>query len=339
MKYWIVTFNTEDYEITQARNFDVLGLPSNVRWKNMLEKTSVGDRIIYYVQKPLYKFAAILEVISEYYYDESRIWARDDEMWPHRINTRPLFVIPNIAEMDVKKIIMKMTTPSEKQKTDKHWALFLRGSMRAINEYDYNVVIAEMQKFVGEKVNFLAVADAINEDIGETRQLSPDFDGQRQSTNAREHRDKDFGGSGDLIFYNVASVGFERANKAHEKIIQTVNKIFADKKYKSFENNHVDLAVEVDGEILLFEMKSATTKKKARVQARAAVGQLFEYEKFDLEKMFKGINYKKIYKILAMDLLPQKEYVSYLNGLGIKVLEVNDDAKNNFASILDFIKK
>lgn len=339
MRYWIVTFDTGDYEITQKRNFDVLGLPSNNRWKGMLNRTSVGDRIIYYARKPLYKFAAILDITSDYYYDESKIWARKDEMWPHRIKTRPLFVVPNNVEMDVKEIIKKMTTPSAKQKTDKHWALFLRGSMREINEYDYNIIISEMQRISGKEMSHLSIADAVDEDISEAKEIVIDSDGERQSTRAREHKEKKFNNKDESIFYHVESVGFEKANKSHEEIVIMIDKLFKAKGYKPFENNHVDLAVDIDNDILLFEVKSATTKRKARAQARRAVGQLFEYEKFDLKKMFGDIKNKKVHRILAMGLLPHKDYVEYLNSLGIATLEVNSNSKINYSNIMNLFKK
>jgi|GEM_PF-2268102 len=148
MKYWIVTFDEGDYKISSERGFDVLGLPEQARWEKMLKQVSLGDKIIAYASG-ISHFGAVLEVDQEYYYENTKIWARNDELWPHRIRTKLLYELPIGKEIDSQNVVMNMETPTESQRVPKHWALFLRGSMRPITQKDYNLIVEKMTEAGG----------------------------------------------------------------------------------------------------------------------------------------------------------------------------------------------
>jgi len=145
MKYWIVTFDEKDYLISSSRGFDVIGLPDQSRWEKMVKQMSVGDKVIAYASG-ISHFGAVLEVTREYFNENSKIWDRNDELWPHRFETKLLYELPIEKHVDAKTIIMEMETPSSDQKQPQHWALFLRGSMRPITHKDYTLIVERMAK-------------------------------------------------------------------------------------------------------------------------------------------------------------------------------------------------
>ena len=58
---------------------------------------AIGDKIVYYVTKHS-KFMAVVEVIGEYFYSEQLIWHDLYDLWPHRIQTKPLSYIESIED-------------------------------------------------------------------------------------------------------------------------------------------------------------------------------------------------------------------------------------------------
>jgi hypothetical protein len=73
----------------------------------------------------------------------------------------------------------------------------------------------------------------------------------------------------------------ERAEEDHQGVIDAAISILEKLGYRTFGNLHVDLAAENEQEILLFEAKSIP-KNKFRDQARRGLGQLYQYEYFDI---------------------------------------------------------
>lgn len=148
MKYWLVTFDEKDYRISVQNGFDILGLPEQPRWEKLLAQVSVGDKIIAYASG-ISHFGAVLEVTHEYYFEKSKIWASNEELWPHRIGTKLLYELPIENHIDARAVIMAMETPSASQKDPSHWALFLRGSMRQITKKDFELIEDKMAEAGG----------------------------------------------------------------------------------------------------------------------------------------------------------------------------------------------
>lgn len=87
--YYMIVTNEIDYEWDIDNQFSCAGFPE--RNKKSLQQIEIGDKIIYYVTKQS-KFMAVVEVVDEYYYSEEPIW---DDLWPHRIHTKPIIFIKN----------------------------------------------------------------------------------------------------------------------------------------------------------------------------------------------------------------------------------------------------
>lgn len=110
----------------------------------------------------------------------------------------------------------------------------------------------------------------------------------------------------------------ERAEEEHARILQAAIDFFQNKGFETWNNQHVDLLAESENQAFLVEVKS-TTEKKFRTQARRAVGQLFEYEYFDIRKYFaKKQNPPPVSKVLMPSGDPKdSEYTNFLNTLKV----------------------
>ena len=105
----------------------------------------------------------------------------------------------------------------------------------------------------------------------------------------------------------------ERAESEHQRIIDEAIPILKSHGYDILGNLHIDLAAENEKEILLFEAKSIP-KNGFRTQARRAIGQLYQYEYFDInEYQKKNLINKAVSKRLLIPFDPiDSEYLQFL---------------------------
>ncbi|MFA5168119.1 MAG: hypothetical protein WC530_06280 [Candidatus Omnitrophota bacterium] len=110
----------------------------------------------------------------------------------------------------------------------------------------------------------------------------------------------------------------ERAEESHADVLQAAIDFFQKFGFDTWSNQHVDLLAESEEQAFLVEVKS-TLSRNFRTQARRAVGQLFEYEHFDIRSHFeKAQKDKKISKVLMVTNNPSdSEYTRFLNTLKI----------------------
>lgn len=129
------------------------------------------------------------------------------------------------------------------------------------------------------------------------------------------------------LVYEVDNTKRERALQIHQDLILYIIENFKGKNFEGKENKHVDLSYfsPIKNKVLLFEMKSASNEKTARMQARQAVGQLLEYEYYDIKNMFPIKEDTHIVKVLVMNTLPSEDYIKYLNNLKIYTIQVKGD--------------
>lgn len=112
----------------------------------------------------------------------------------------------------------------------------------------------------------------------------------------------------------------ERAEENHSSVLQAAIEFFQKHGFDTWNNQHVDLLAESDDQAFLVEVKS-TLSQNFRTQARRAVGQLFEYEHFDIRSYFeKSKKDKNIAKVLMVTDNPtDTDYTHFLNTLKIRV--------------------
>jgi len=144
-KYWIGITSQQNLAANRKINFPVAGFSNHLRKR--VRQVEPGDKVLAYVEG-LYRFAAICEVTSKYYYDDkNKIWPEDSDTWPCRFKTRPLLVLPDNEMLDVKKLVPQMTFITPRQKATK-WGLALQQGLIEIPEEDFGLVESEMRKLM-----------------------------------------------------------------------------------------------------------------------------------------------------------------------------------------------
>lgn len=113
----------------------------------------------------------------------------------------------------------------------------------------------------------------------------------------------------------------DRANAAHQSILQQLIDLFRKHGYDTRSSRTVDLFAHDDKKAFLFEVKS-TENNNFRPQARKGIAQLFEYEYFDVQKFAEDnkLQFEEKHKIIVPSQIPQDErYVEFINSLQIGV--------------------
>ena len=144
-KYWIGITSQKNLEANRRLNFPVAGFSNHLRKR--VKQVEPGDKVLAYVEG-LYRFAAICEATSKYYYDnKNKIWPEDSDAWPCRFRTRPLLVLADSELLDVKKLVPQLTFITPRQKATK-WGLALQQGLIEIPEEDFGLVESEMKKLL-----------------------------------------------------------------------------------------------------------------------------------------------------------------------------------------------
>lgn len=138
-QYWLCITSESNFELDRERKFPITGFTE--RNKSFVKKFRLGDRIVYYING-ISKFGAILEVTSEYFRSEEKVWADDDELWPSRVRTRPLIVLDKEQLLDARTIKDSLSFVPNSS----HWGIAFMGSIRSLPEEDFLFIESEMRK-------------------------------------------------------------------------------------------------------------------------------------------------------------------------------------------------
>jgi predicted RNA-binding protein len=142
-KYWLISTSQQNFDIDRKNDFRVQGFHHRIR--RTVEKIQPGDKLVTYITR-LQKIGAICEATSKCYFDDkTKIWSEDNEIWPHRFETRPLLVLEDDELLDVKKIINSLTFITPEQKSV-NWGLAFHQSLRTIPAEDFELIESEMRK-------------------------------------------------------------------------------------------------------------------------------------------------------------------------------------------------
>ncbi|MES0446935.1 MAG: EVE domain-containing protein, partial [Desulfobacterales bacterium] len=151
---WITHPDSVEYTIsTSEKNFkrdrEVLGFKIQglrKRNKRAVKKFQPGDKVIYYIAG-ISKFGTIATITGGYYFDKTKFWTEDDEMWPCRAKSQPEIILKDDEFIDVKKLIPKLSFIKDKT----NWGIFFQGSVREIPEDDFSLVESEMKKVIARR--------------------------------------------------------------------------------------------------------------------------------------------------------------------------------------------
>lgn len=139
--YWLIATSLDNFKADKENSgFTVQGLKE--RHKKTVMKFSLGDKIVYYINR-ISKLGAIATITSGYYRDnKTKIWTDEDEIWPSRAKSKPEIVLEEEEWIDIKKLVKDLSFIKDKQ----NWGLYLRGSVHKIPEEDYSLIESEMRK-------------------------------------------------------------------------------------------------------------------------------------------------------------------------------------------------
>jgi hypothetical protein len=144
-KYWIGITSQKNLELNRKIRFPVAGFSNRLRKR--VRQVQPGDKILTYVEG-LYRFAAICEATSKFYYDDkNKVWPEDSDAWPCRFKTRPILVLADNELLDVKKLVPQLTFITPRQKATK-WGLAFQQGLIEIPEEDFGLVESEMKKLL-----------------------------------------------------------------------------------------------------------------------------------------------------------------------------------------------
>lgn len=132
--YYMIITTILDFSYDIKNNFKFIGFPN--RNEASIKKFKKGDKVVFYVTKQSC-FAAIVEVTGEYFYDSKQIWSDEYDVYPHRIETKPLYVI---EDFDKRIFIKEIWDNLSFIKTKHKWGSQVQGSFRKLAKEDFQII-------------------------------------------------------------------------------------------------------------------------------------------------------------------------------------------------------
>ena len=128
---WIVVGSPENFELAQARGFDMFGFKSTRRRESAEMKR--GDKLIFYLTGVM-KFGGIANVESEVYEDHSPVFKSEKkagEDYPYRAKTSPDRLLDRDQWLDVKEYATRLELT---RRRGEHWRLAFQGNLHRISD-------------------------------------------------------------------------------------------------------------------------------------------------------------------------------------------------------------
>ncbi|MCC6175020.1 MAG: EVE domain-containing protein [Chloroflexi bacterium] len=147
--HWMIVTTPENFEITSARRFDMLGLKSRHRKK--AERMAPGDRVLYYVSG-WQVFAATATVTSTFFEDPAPVWIsteRRPDVAPWRVRTRPDVVLDWYERIDARQIAPRMLYV--KRWAPEDWPLAFQGQVHLLSSTDFALIEQEMRRIIDRR--------------------------------------------------------------------------------------------------------------------------------------------------------------------------------------------
>jgi predicted RNA-binding protein len=134
-KYWLDLFSLKTWEEFEAAGTHVSGFRASR--EKTVSKISVGDLLVCYLTG-LSRFVGILEVESEPYLENSKIW--EDDIFPVRLKVRPVVMLNPETAVPVLELKEKLSFFKD-LKFPSAWAVYFRASPFKLKESDANVIV------------------------------------------------------------------------------------------------------------------------------------------------------------------------------------------------------
>jgi len=133
MAYYIDLFSPETYEAFMKSDQTVSGFRE--RQKGVAQNIKPGDKLVCYITR-LSRWAAILEVTSDYFIDEKPIFTQENDPFIVRFKVKPIVLLPLDKTIPIEEDSMWKNLSFTKGPKVMGWTAMVRGSLRKMEESD-----------------------------------------------------------------------------------------------------------------------------------------------------------------------------------------------------------
>ncbi|MCH7842743.1 MAG: EVE domain-containing protein [Chloroflexi bacterium] len=140
--FWMMINNEENFRITQARGFTLLGLKAQHRRK--VQRITEGDRVLLYISH-LRRFAATATAMSSYYEAEDQIWVNEGSTgFPYHIKLKPGVILKDDQFIDANLLAPRLEYVKRWNPED--WYMAFQGNLHLLPKNDFTLIEEEMKK-------------------------------------------------------------------------------------------------------------------------------------------------------------------------------------------------
>ena len=140
--FWMMINNEENFRITQARGFTLLGLKAQHRRK--VQRITEGDRVLLYISH-LRRFAATATAMSSFYESEEAIWVNEGSTgFPYHIKLKPGVILKDEQFMDAYLLAPRLEYIKRWNPED--WYMAFQGNLHLLPKNDFSLIEEEMKK-------------------------------------------------------------------------------------------------------------------------------------------------------------------------------------------------
>ena len=140
--FWMMINNEENFRITQARGFTLLGLKAQHRRK--VQRITEGDRVLLYISH-LRRFAATATAMSSFYEGEEPIWANEGSTgFPYHIKLQPGVILKDEQFIDANLLAPRLEYIKRWNPED--WYMAFQGNLHLLPKNDFTLIEGEMKR-------------------------------------------------------------------------------------------------------------------------------------------------------------------------------------------------
>lgn len=140
--FWMIINNEENFRITQAREFTLLGLKAQHRRK--VQRITEGDRVLLYISH-IRRFVATATAMSSYFEAEEPIWVNEGSTgFPYHIKLEPGVVLEDEQFIDANLLAPRLEYVKRWNPED--WYMAFQGNLHLLPKNDFILIEEEMKK-------------------------------------------------------------------------------------------------------------------------------------------------------------------------------------------------
>jgi len=169
--FWMMINNEENFRITQARGFTLLGLKAQHRRK--VQRITEGDRVLLYISH-LRRFAATATAMSSFYEGEEPIWVNEGSTgFPYHIKLQPGVILKDEQFIDANLLAPRLEYIKRWNPED--WYMAFQGNLHLLPKNDFTLIEEEMKKI------------KFGKDYKPTPSLLPPSGNRKRKSGSRRH--------------------------------------------------------------------------------------------------------------------------------------------------------